>query len=125
MPDRIFARLASEWKLSPSANGQRSMLATSAPTVLLPLPDTPATIRITARSLACPRGEQATSRNRTGLPGVTSGEGPHLSGETEEPAGITLGASSGPPAGLLHTAIRSTCVAGSTGYRNFLPHQSA
>src|ERR1039457_6349910 len=40
-PERILAMLAAGWKESPSANSQFSRLARRAPTVVLPLPDTP------------------------------------------------------------------------------------
>jgi hypothetical protein len=47
MPARILAMLGSGWKVSASAKRQCSRPASSAPTVVLPLPATPATIRIT------------------------------------------------------------------------------
>src|SRR5262245_49215576 len=47
IPARIFATFASEWKSSASANGQPRRPASIAPTVVLPLPETPATITIT------------------------------------------------------------------------------
>ena len=47
MPSRILAMLASEWNVSASANRHRSRPASIAPTVDLPHPATPATIRIT------------------------------------------------------------------------------
>ena len=46
IPARILATFAAEWKASASAKRHPSRPATSAPTVVLPLPDTPATIRI-------------------------------------------------------------------------------
>src|SRR6202035_5833159 len=55
MPACILATIASGWKVSASANRQRRRPASSAPTVVLPLPATPATIRITGVTIrACP-----------------------------------------------------------------------
>jgi hypothetical protein len=48
VPAVIFATFAAGWKESPSANGQPARFATRLPTVVLPLPDTPATITIIA-----------------------------------------------------------------------------
>src|SRR5579859_6208514 len=53
-PAAILATFAAGWKSSASANRQPSRPASSAPTVVLPLPDTPATITITGRSLGDP-----------------------------------------------------------------------
>ena len=47
IPARIFATFAAGWKSSASANGQPRRPASIAPTVVLPLPETPATITIT------------------------------------------------------------------------------
>ena len=47
-PRAILAMFASGCSRSPSVNGQPSRPASSAPTVDLPLPETPATITITA-----------------------------------------------------------------------------
>jgi hypothetical protein len=46
-PSRIFSMFASGWNVSASANVQCSRPASKAPTVLLPLPDGPAMIKIT------------------------------------------------------------------------------
>ena len=46
IPARIFSTFAAGWKSSASANRQPRRPASMAPMVVLPLPDTPATIRI-------------------------------------------------------------------------------
>src|SRR5215469_14092753 len=46
LPDLILAMLVAEWNASPSANPQSSLVAISSPSVVLPLPATPATMRI-------------------------------------------------------------------------------
>src|SRR5579872_7333662 len=48
IPARILATFAAGWNASASANCQPRRPASSAPTVVLPLPDTPATMRIMA-----------------------------------------------------------------------------
>ena len=77
MPARIFATLAAEWKPSASANRQPSRVASCVPTVVLPLPATPATITITARILSGPRGRgeirAARGRNVGSVISVTRG----------------------------------------------------
>src|ERR1700684_4502900 len=45
-PPRIFSMFAAGWNSPASANRQPSRAASIAPTVVLPLPDTPATMRI-------------------------------------------------------------------------------
>src|SRR5215467_5084656 len=45
-PARIFSMLERGWKSSPSAKRQCRFPASKAPTVVLPLPDTPATMSI-------------------------------------------------------------------------------
>ena len=61
IPARILATFAAGWNASASANRHPRRPASSAPTVVLPLPDTPATIRII--SLASLEGAQSRMRD--------------------------------------------------------------
>src|SRR5215470_9436241 len=92
-PRAILAMFAAGCSWSPSVKGQPSRLATRAPTVVLPLPDTPATITITGACCAARSLAQAERRIPVGdenerVPGdavVPSDDSLH---EVEDPARV-------------------------------------
>src|SRR5579875_3043202 len=92
-PVRIFSMLAAGWKESASAKVQCSRPASKAPTVVLPLPDGPAMIKITlAESTGTPSGARGWFRGHRVLrafPDVseTGGEDPPSPGARWSPGG--------------------------------------
>src|ERR1700758_1561462 len=105
MPLRILATFAAGWKVSASANRHRRRPASSAPMVVLPLPATPATIRITG----------VTIRVRSSFCYLDSVL-------RRRPACVTwnVGSVIWSPAGLPYSRIRTTGLAGSIGLGNSL-----